>query len=86
MKPLETFTIHIQEHMASRFGIFHDTKYYDAYMTDIIKRARMINSKALIRHLKVHPCVAQKVALGSVSCTVTLSLSGRFLSTSITSR
>jgi hypothetical protein len=33
---------------------FQDTQYYGAYMTDIIKRVEMKNSKDLLRHLKLH--------------------------------
>jgi hypothetical protein len=34
---------------------FRDTEYYGAYMTDIIKRVGMLDSKDLLAHLKAHP-------------------------------
>ena len=42
---------------------FRDTKYYGAYMTDIIKRVGMIDSKDLLAHLKANPdLVEQNIA------------------------
>jgi hypothetical protein len=39
---------------------FQNTQYYGAYMTDIIKRVGMINSKDLLGHLKVHPALVEQ--------------------------
>lgn len=39
---------------------FRDTQYYGAYMTDIIKRVGMINSKDLLEHLKLHPALVKQ--------------------------
>jgi hypothetical protein len=39
---------------------FRDTEYYGAYMTDIIKRVGMINSKNLLDHLKAHPSLIEQ--------------------------
>jgi len=36
---------------------FRDTEYYGAYMTDIIKRVGMLDSKDLLAHLKAHPAL-----------------------------
>lgn len=43
---------------------FRDTEFYGAYMTDIIKRVGMINSKDLLTHLRGHPAlVAQNIEI-----------------------
>ena len=39
---------------------FRDTEYYGAYMTDIIKRVGMINSRDLLAHLKTHPGLVEQ--------------------------
>lgn len=39
---------------------FRDTEYYGAYMTDIIKRVGMLNSKELLEHLKSHPALVEQ--------------------------
>lgn len=39
---------------------FRNTEFYGAYMTDIIKRVGMINSKDLLTHLRDHPALVGK--------------------------
>jgi len=39
---------------------FHDTEYYGAYMTDIIKHVGMINSKDLLTHVRAHPALIRE--------------------------
>ena len=39
---------------------FRDTEYYGAYMTDIIKRVGMLDSKDLLAHLKAHPALVEQ--------------------------
>jgi hypothetical protein len=39
---------------------FMNTKYYGAYMTDIIKNVEMVNSKDLLKYLKVSPSLIRK--------------------------
>jgi hypothetical protein len=39
---------------------FRDTEYYGAYMTDIIKRVGMIDSKDLLKHLKAYPDLVEQ--------------------------
>ena len=37
-----------------------NTKYYGAYMTDIIKNVEMVDSNALLKHLKASPSLVRK--------------------------
>lgn len=39
---------------------FRDTEYYGAYMTDIIKRVGMLDSKDLLAHLKATPALVEQ--------------------------
>jgi hypothetical protein len=39
---------------------FRDTEYYGAYMTDVIKRVGMIDSKDLLAHLKANPGLVEQ--------------------------
>ena len=39
---------------------FQNTPYYGAYMTDIIKRVEMVNSKELLGRLKEHPVLVEQ--------------------------
>ena len=39
---------------------FMNTRYYGAYMTDIIKDVEMVDSNALLKHLKASPALVRK--------------------------
>jgi hypothetical protein len=43
---------------------FNNSPYYGAYMTDIIKGHKEVDSKKMMKHLKAHPeCVARNVEI-----------------------